>query len=627
MDALMLISGALCLSLQLCVSVTSVTPFVHRIDHQFRAPGDVQFGVFDSRFNDPELLKSFHYTAQAGRYAETALTFDALRPSDPFFPVGSPERAWIDGHGDAIRAEQNATAEAGLKVMSHIDFPILPRKVIEAYGDKICLNGTAQRCEASFGEGSQLLAILDVMMDEMFEAFPLLDGIIIRTGEHYIIDLPYHQAVGIRASGPGPILTWFRDTVAEKKGKLVVWRTWDVHPDEAHANPASYLALTASVEPHPNLFFSMKHSGWDYWRYVRFNPTIGIGSHGQIVEASCQRSYEGKGIWPSYVARGIIEGFPEQAINTNYTGGMKGLRDVLNASTIKGLWTWSRGDGNYGPYTKAGELWQMINCRVLTAWSNDPSQDEADIFLKTVGSDLSLSPDDTVSLRRIAVASERAVLLGRYVGPYDRVMVPFPPGDHQHSDFVTPSATWFRDYATDGSAIVHVMTWLVEHNEQAEALQEKADAVALFEQMQTEVQSMAFEQYQSAARLSLPDPQLPPRLRSSIEVGLRFFRAVQAAWDIAALGVAGDKAGVYNRSGITEAALRYNASWASYTGYLLSCPTCGTPMFDRFCESPARVPDPSALPGTPACSDGMTAMVQHYAQMALVRRANGEILG
>ena len=59
----------------------------------------------------------------------------------------------------------------------------------------------------------------------------------------------------------------------------------------------------------------MKHQGWDYWRYVAFNPTIGIGRHRQIVEASCQRSYEGKGVWPSYIARGVIEGFPEQAQN------------------------------------------------------------------------------------------------------------------------------------------------------------------------------------------------------------------------------------------------------------------------------------------------------------------------
>ena len=33
------------------------------IDHQFRGPGDVQFGVFDSKFNDPELLK--HHVSRA----------------------------------------------------------------------------------------------------------------------------------------------------------------------------------------------------------------------------------------------------------------------------------------------------------------------------------------------------------------------------------------------------------------------------------------------------------------------------------------------------------------------------------------------------------------------------------
>ena len=48
---------------------------------------------------------------------------------------------------------------------------------------------------------------------------------------------------------------------------------------------------------------------------------------------------------------------------------------------------------------------------------------------------------------------------------------------------------------------------------------------------------------------------------------------VQAAWDVAALGVKGDAAGEYNKTGLAEAALRYNASWAGYTGYLLSCPT------------------------------------------------------
>ena len=150
----------------------------------------------------PGRLARQGYTSQAGRYAETALTFDALRPHDPFFPVGSPERAWIEAHGEAIRAEQNATAAAGLRVMNHIDFPILPRKVLEAYAATMCRNASASPCEASFASESPLLTVLDAMMAELFEKFPLLEGVIIRTGEHYIIDLPYHQAVGIRASGP-----------------------------------------------------------------------------------------------------------------------------------------------------------------------------------------------------------------------------------------------------------------------------------------------------------------------------------------------------------------------------------------------------------------------------------------
>ena len=41
--------------------------------------------------------------------------------------------------------------------------------------------------------------------------------------------------------------------------------------------------------------------------------------------------------------------------------------------------------------------------------------------------DWSLSAADAAALRSIALAAERATLLGRYVGPYDRAMVPFPP--------------------------------------------------------------------------------------------------------------------------------------------------------------------------------------------------------
>jgi hypothetical protein len=102
-------------------------------------------------------------------------------------------------------------------------------------------------------------------------------------------------------------------------------------------------------------------------------------------------------------------------VQVNYTGGVKGLRDMVGNANIAGLWTWSRGDGNYGPYTKAGELWQTVNCRVLAAWANDTSRTEEDLFLETVSADWSLSASDGATLRKIALAAEQATLLGRYV--------------------------------------------------------------------------------------------------------------------------------------------------------------------------------------------------------------------
>ena len=116
--------------------------------------------------------------------------------------------------------------------------------------------------------------------------------------------------------------------------------------------------------------------------------------------------------------------------------------------------------------------------------------------------------------------------------------------------------------------------------------------------------------------------------------------------EVATLGAEGDATGKYNVSAIQAAGARYHAAWLSYVGcllaalpdtgvapswapsrvchsmlcsamlsrYLLSCPTCGTPMFDEFCEKPradgGHDPAPgSALPGTPTCDPGIANLV------------------
>jgi len=391
-----------------------------------------------------------------------------------------------------------------------------------------------------------------------------------------------------------------RDELAEKRGKIVVYRTWTVHPVN---DDSAYLKVSDAVEPHPKFFFSMKHQGWDYWRWVKFNPSIGVGRHGQVVEASCQRSYEGKGAFPSYIARGVIDGFEEQAVNVNYTGGVRGLKDVVGPhSMVKGLWTWSRGDGNWGPYTKGGELWQELNCAVLSGFAHNTSRTEEDIFAEHSKTNLHLDDADAQSLRDIAIAAERATLKGRYCAAYDSVNVP------QKS----PSNTWMRDYAMGGHQVMQIATWLAQRKLGASARAEKADAVSLYDQMIASVDAMQFTAYQGSGRLSLADPQFPMRLRSSIEVGHLFFTAVQGAWDATILYAEGQLDHSFNVTGIQDAVQRYENAWGSYQAYLLSCPTCASTMFNEFCES-AQLPGHAiegSLPGTPSCGPGLGALIQ-----------------
>ena len=423
--------------------------------------------------------------------------------------------------------------------------------------------------------------------------------------------------------------------------KIVVWRTWTVKPV---LDATNYINQTKAIAPHKNLYFSAKVQGWDYWRWTNFNPILGAGQHQQVVEVSCQRSYEGqsapfvtfhvvriihsptltrscatthayhcittgKGAFPSYIARGAIDGFPEQGVNVPYTNGVRGLRDVIGSSrtssTVKGLWTWSRGDGNWGPYTKAGELWQTLNCAVMAAYAKDPSRTEEDIFLAVAtGSTFALTATDAQHLRAIALAAEDATLKGRYCTAYDSKNVP------GHS----PSNTWMRDYATGGNqGLLPTMKWLAAHGLTAQARAEKEAAVVLFTDMQTHFDAMAFDAYLGPKRLTRVDSQFPRRLGASLASGRLFFTAVAAAWEAVSFGVEGDHAGTYNTTAIATAAGRYVAAWYAYEAYLLACPTCGTQMFSEFCEETSATPSVGALPGTPTCQPGLASLVQHYA--------------
>ena len=173
------------------------------------------------------------------------------------------------------------------------------------------------------------------------------------------------------------LLRFLREEVAVKRNKTLVFRTWDTggftadDPPRMHGNLSYYRKVTDQVPPHPSLYFSIKHTMLDFWRRVRFNPTISNGIHAQIVEAEMAREYDGNGAYPHYIAAGLIDGFPEFAKTAEAENGLAAVLRRSNnggqSSVVRGVWTWARGGGWYGPYTLS-EAWPALNMWVVSQW-------------------------------------------------------------------------------------------------------------------------------------------------------------------------------------------------------------------------------------------------------------------
>ena len=237
-----------------------------------------------------------------------AATFDNVTTGGQTFPAGSAARAWVDMYGSA-KAEELAAAKLAdpkLAVICETDMIVFPKALITLYKSEIV--------DAATGRVSidrpKTLELLGAMFDEILTRFPQVDGFQIRVGETNVIDFPYHAGDGAvdyalpvseQIAQYVKLISWLRDLICVKHGKILVFRTWDTagfipaSPPRFHGDLSYYLNVTNAVDPHPLLYFSIKHTMLDYWRYVRFNPTLNHGQHAQIIEVECEREYEGKG--------------------------------------------------------------------------------------------------------------------------------------------------------------------------------------------------------------------------------------------------------------------------------------------------------------------------------------------
>ncbi|MFI4910169.1 MAG: hypothetical protein ACIAQZ_00735 [Sedimentisphaeraceae bacterium JB056] len=465
-------------------------------------PGEQEFV---SSFCDSRNLSDYGYNSQVFKHINCVTAFDELGLD--LWPAGSKQRLWLDDFTAKRRAEIRHAKASGLDVYYHIDLFVLPKLLVEKCSSRIC-----DRQGRVSLDKELTLEIHRVMFDEIVSRFPEIDGFIIRVGETYLYDTPYHCGNGAVKYDSLPseeekeqfvkLLKFLREEVCVKHDRKVFFRTWDCFPDRFHADLKYYLDVTDNIEPHDNLLFSIKHTQLDFWRYVEINPTLAKGRHNQIIEVQCQREYEGKGAYPSYVMGKVINGFPE-------TKQKVGLKDIVQDSRVKGLYGWSRGGGWYGPYIK-NEFWPKLNAYVIVSWFKDTSREELDIFNEYCQTYLGLDADNTARFRKFVELCDEAMLKGHYCSAFDK----------NRPLNIIPTNNWTRDDRLGGiNQLGPVLRYLFENNLLEEALDEKRRSVELWEQALKELDSISFT-----------DSETYNYVYASAEYGLKLFRFIEEAW-------------------------------------------------------------------------------------------------
>ncbi|WP_295771088.1 hypothetical protein [uncultured Mucilaginibacter sp.] len=510
-----------------------------------------------SAFNNPAYLQKNGYNGQVFNdftFAHAAITFDKLNPD--IFPFGSVAREWVNNAANKVKANIQKAHKAGMKAYYFTDIIVLPKKLVELYRNDICdANG-----KISF-KRPKTIDIHRLMLNELFDTFPDLDGLVIRTGETYLNNVPYHTGNNPITQGEAShvkLLNLLREEVCVKRHKKIFYRTWSF--GGMHDDPQYYLNVVNQINTHPNLVFMVKHTKGDYHRTFDFNPTLMKGRHKQVVEVQCQREYEGKGAYPNYVMNGVISGFEEYNVNRPQKE-FKSLNDIRHHPNFAGVWSWSRGGGWVGPYI-ANEFWCRLNAYVLSHWAGNTSQTEDQVF-KQFMIENGMSQSSHSAFRQLCLLSARAVLRG-----HDSAMPTF------NSEWVW----WMRDEFLAGSA----------PNKDSTAFDSEGTLYKQFTQYYqkgllkaaVEEKFEAARKWDTIARLSMKikirNKSDEEYIRVSSTYGRLLYNIIAEGWNIMAIGFEGDKTSTYDKAKLKAAIIKYDNLWLAYQKLKANNPTCAT---------------------------------------------------
>ncbi|WP_207420366.1 hypothetical protein [Desertivirga brevis] len=510
-----------------------------------------------SAFTDPSFLKEKGYNGQVVNdftFAHAALTFDKL--SKEIFPDGSEERKWVEQAAKKVKENIAEAHAAGIKIYYFTDIIVLPKRLVDIYKDEI----TDKDGKISF-ERPKTVEIHRMMLNELFDTFPDLDGLVIRTGETYLNNVPHHTGNGPITNGPAShvkLINLLRDEVCVKRNKMLFYRTWSF--GGMHEQPDYYLKVTDQIQPHPNLVFAIKHTKGDYQRTFDFNPTLTLGKHPQIIEVQCQREYEGKGAYPDYVMEGVINGFEEYSMNKPQPG-YKSLKEIKSSPNFRGVWSWSRGGGWVGPYI-TNEFWCRLNALVISKWALDPKQSEEEVFNKVI-TEMGIQGKSRERFRELALLSAKAVIRG-----HSSVKYPFQNSWTwwMRDEFLSGTDPNYnpRQFSSEG-LLYKAFTQYYKDGILHGAVQEKYEAVELWKNIE-----------KLSRGIKMKDKEDESYVRVSSTYGMLLHQIIAEGWKIMALGFEGDKTGKYDIKEMHQALLNYDKYWKLYKNFKETNPSSAT---------------------------------------------------
>ncbi len=528
MKHLLLKLRATLVMLLLTASLFAQFPYVFDMVHH--NPGEVHFVT---NYNNPEVIKSIGDNGKVFFLFESGvlgINWDSF--DKDIFPAGSAERDWVTAKAAEIKKDYDAAKAAGLQVYCMSDLILFPKNLVTKYGMSSTFTNIGDTL-------TQKMLREELRM--MFRDFPQLDGIVVRIGETYMQDAPYHQGGILNKTSTStivPLIQILREEVCVKLNKRVFFRTWN----SFDTNLTTYNAVSAAIEPHDNLIISVKHCEGDFHRGNPFSKVLGAGRHKQIVEVQCAREYEGKGAFPNYIANGVIDGFEEYK-NTMPTAPITSLKQLYASSPLlSGVWTWSKGGGWDGPYM-TNDLWNELNTWVMSKWAQNPSRSEADIFNEYATQVLGLTGKSVAQFRSLALLSAAAVIRGH------------------RSTFADIDVWWTRDHYI--SAPPALPTNAVA---QKRVLDQKHEAVAMFQRI-----------IELADSIEMPNKVNQDYMRVSARYGYYLHQIYAIAFDLKYLSLNA----LSGRPKIDSLLVEYDAAWARYNALLANNPSCATLYKDK----------------------------------------------